>query len=151
MCKALAAKNMELAKYEFADPQLLSEDELIEIYSQQAMLTDWVNSVAEYLLDEAIKGKAWKGYKIVEGRSIRKWSDEKKVLATLLENGFKTEQVTTLNLMPITGVEKLFDKKHFAELINPLIIKPQGKPTLVPQSDKREAFGINQAKADFSE
>lgn len=149
MCKTLAAANMELAKHEFADPQLLTEEEVIEIFKQQPMLVDWVNSVSQYLLDEAIKGKSWPGYKLVEGRSNRKWSDEISVIQMLQNNGFKEDQIFTKNLNGITALEKAIDKKMFSDLLSNLIIKPPGKPTLVPESDKRLAFGVDQAKADF--
>ena len=149
MCATLAAKNVKLAQHDFKDPHLLTESQIIEVYKQQPMLVDWVNSVAKYLLDEAVKGKKWQGLKLVEGRSNRKWTDEKKVQETLIENLFDEKEFTTTKLQGITAVEKLVGKSEFPTILGSLVIKPQGKPTLVPMSDKRPAMGIEQAKEDF--
>lgn len=149
MCATLAAKNVKLAKHEFKDPHLLTESQLLDVYKQQPMLVDWVNSVAKYLLDEAVKGKKWPGLKLVEGRSNRKWTDEKKVQEALIENLFDEKDFTTTKLQGITAVEKLVGKSEFPTILGKLVIKPQGKPTLVPMSDKRPAMGIEQAKEDF--
>lgn len=149
MCATLAAKNVKLAQHDFKDPHLLTESQVLEVYKQQPMLVDWVNSVAEYLLGQALKGKKWPGLKLVEGRSIRKWTDEKKVQEALIENLFDEKDFTTAKLQGITAVEKLVGKSEFPTILGHLVIKPQGKPTLVPVSDKRPAMGIEQAKEDF--
>lgn len=149
MCATLAAQNVKLAKHEFKDPHLLTESQLLDVYKQQPMLVDWVNSVAKYLLDEAVKGKKWPGLKLVEGRSNRKWSDEEKVKQALTDNLFDEKDFTTTKLQGITSVEKLVGKSEFPTILGKLVIKPQGKPTLVPMSDKRPAMGIEQAKEDF--
>ena len=149
MCATLAAKNVKLAQHDFKDPHLLTESQVIEVYKQQPMLVDWVNSVTKYLLDEAVKGKKWPGLKLVEGRSNRKWSDEVKVKETLADNLFDEKDFTTTKLQGITAVEKLVGKSEFPTILGNLVIKPQGKPTLVPMSDKRPAMGIEQAKEDF--
>lgn len=149
MCATLAAKNVKLAQHDFKDPHLLTESQVIEVYKQQPMLVDWVNSVAKYLLDEAVKGKKWPGLKLVEGRSNRKWSDEVKVKEALTDNLFDEKDFTTTKLQGITAVEKLVGKSEFPTILGNLVIKPQGKPTLVPMSDKRPAMGIEQAKDDF--
>lgn len=149
MCKTLAAKNMDLAKYEFADPQLLTEEELLGIYQQQHMLVDWANSISEYLLNEAVKGKAWQGYKLVEGKSNRKYTDEKAVMDTLKNNGFTPEQYLETSLLPITKMEASISKAKFNQYLNALISKPQGKPTLALNTDKRPVFGADSVKTDF--
>lgn len=149
VCATLAAKNVKLAQHDFKDPHLLTESQVIEVYKQQPMLVDWVNSVAKYLLDEAVKGKKWPGLKLVEGRSNRKWSDEEKVKEALTDNLFDEKDFTTTKLQGITAVEKLVGKSEFPTILGNLVIKPQGKPTLVPMSDKRPAMGIEQAKEDF--
>jgi hypothetical protein len=149
MCKTLAAKNMELAKHDFEDPHLLDEKDLLEIFKQQPMLVDWVNAVSEYLLSEAIKGKKWDGYKLVEGRSNRKWLDEERVINTLIAEGYKLPDFTSTKIKGLGEIEKLVPKSRF-HILTPLIIKPPGAPTLVPLADKRPAIGgIEQAKDDF--
>lgn len=150
MCATLAAKNVALAKHEFKDPHLLTDSQLLEVYKQQPMLVDWVNAVAEYLLAEALKGKQWPGYKIVEGRSQRKWMDEEKVIATL-ELSHDPKDFMVSKLAGIPAIEKLLGKKDFPVLLGEMVLLPPGKPTLVPESDKRPAMGIEQAKLDFKD
>lgn len=148
LCKTLAEENMKLAKYEFAQPDLLTIDELVEIYKQQPVLLDWVNSVADYLLDQALKGGNIKGYKIVEGRSMRKWVNEQSV-AIKLSKIYPPERYLISKLDTLTNIEKLVGKKEFDSIFRQDVIKPPGKPTLVPNSDKRPALGTEQAKIDF--
>lgn len=150
MCATLAAKNVALAQHEFKDPHLLTEKQLLEVYKQQPMLVDWVNAVAEYLLAEALKGKQWPGYKIVEGRSQRKWVDEDKVIETL-ELSHDPKDFMVSKLAGIPAIEKLLGKKDFPVLLGGMVLLPPGKPTLVPESDKRPAMGIEQARLDFKD
>ena len=149
MCATLAAKNVKLAQHDFKDPHLLTEAQLLDVYKQQPMLVDWVSAVAKYILEKAKEGKNWQGLKLVEGRSNRKWIDEEKVKTTLSNSNFKTEEFTTTKIQGITAVEKLVGKSEFYDLLGDLVVKPQGKPTLVPMSDKRPSLGIEQAKEDF--
>lgn len=149
MCATLAAKNVKLAQHDFKDPHLLTESQVLGVYKQIPMLVDWANAVGKHLLDEAVKGKKWQGLKLVEGRSNRKWTDEKKVQEALIENLFDEKEFTTTKLQGITAVEKLVGKSKFPTILGSLVIKPQGKPTLVPMSDKRPAMGVEQAKEDF--
>ena len=151
MCKTLAAMNMELAKHDFADPQLLTEEELLDIYKQIPMLSDWANAIAEYILTEAVKGKSWEGYKLVEGRSNRKYTDEKAVMLALQTNGFKPEQYLETSLLPITKMEASISKAKFNLHLGDLVSKPQGKPTLALNTDKRPVFNANSAEKDFED
>jgi hypothetical protein len=86
-------------------------------------------------------GRHWKGFKLVEGRSARKFSDEKAVAAAAIEAGFK--KIYKKSLITLTEMEKLMTKEKFAEVIGPLVIKPQGKLTLVPDTDKRPEVNTN--------
>lgn len=149
VCRALAEQNMALAKYDFRDPQVLSDEELLAIFKQLPVFSDWANSISSYILDEALKGKQWKGYKIVEGRSVRKWLDDEKVIDKLKEEGFEADKFMVAKLAGIGAVEKLVGKGKFPAMMQDLIIKPQGAPTLVEESDKRPAMGLAQAKEDF--
>lgn len=150
ICRALAQENMKLAAYEFQDPHLLSDKEVLEIYGQLEVFYDWAKSLSSYVLDEALKGKAWPGYKIVEGRSNRKWLDETKV-AEVLRKDYGEDEFMISKLAGITAIEKLVGKAKFGPLLNEFIVKPPGAPTLVPESDKRPAMGIEQAKMDFKD
>lgn len=151
MCATLAAKNVALARHEFKDPHLLTEKQLIEVFAQIPMLQDWANAVGDHLLAEALKGKQWPGYKVVEGKSQRKWIDEKGVVKTLMEKKYTADQFMVSKLAGIPAIEKLIGKKEFPGVLGSLVVIPPGKPTLVPASDKRPAMGIEQAKMDFKQ
>ena len=148
-CRARAEEKLALARYEFAKPPLLTDEEIEDILSRLDDLTKWANEIAAYAQDAAINhGKQWNGFKLVEGRSIRKYSDESAVVAAATAAGYR--DIYKKSLIPITEMEKLMGKKTFAEILGGLVIKPQGKPTLVPASDKRPSIHIG-ANHDFTE
>ena len=148
-CRARAEEKLALAQYEFAKPPLLTDEEIEDILSRLDDLTKWANEIAAYAQDAAINhGKQWNGYKLVEGRSNRKYTDESAVIAAATAAGYR--DIFKKSLIPITEMEKLMGKKTFAEVLGGLVIKPQGKPTLVPASDKRPAIHTG-AKHDSTE
>ena len=148
-CRARAEEKLALARYEFAKPPLLTDEEIEDILSRLDDLTKWANEIAAYAQDAAINhGKQWTGFKLVEGRSIRKYTDETAVVIAATAAGYR--DIFKKSLIPITEMEKLMGKKTFAEVLGGLVIKPQGKPTLVPASDKRPAIHTG-AKHDFTE
>lgn len=148
-CRARAEEKLALAQYEFAKPPLLTDEEIEDILSRLDDLTKWANEIAAYAQDAAINhGKHWNGYKLVEGRSNRKYTDESAVIAAATAAGYR--DIFKKSLIPITEMEKLMGKKTFAEVLGGLVIKPQGKPTLVPASDKRPAIHTG-ANHDFNE
>jgi hypothetical protein len=149
MCRTLADHNIELAKHDFEDPKLLLKDQILGIYKQIPMLIDWANAVSKHMLDEALKGEKWEGYKLVEGRSSRKWQDEDAVISQLKDMEFSDDQIFKKALIGIPAVEKLMDREKFFSNISRYVIKPPGSPTLAPESDKRPALGNEQAKIDF--
>lgn len=152
ICRARAEKNLELAQYDFADPALLSNGEISDILRRVDEFNRWVSDVSEYALTEALAGATFDGFKIVEGRSNRKYKDELAVAEALQKVGFSEAVLYERKLLGITAMEKLVGKKKFTETLKDLIEKPQGKPTLVPESDPREPYhSAASAVADFSE
>ena len=148
-CRARAEEKLALARYEFAKPPLLTDEEIEDILSRLDDLTKWANEIAAYAQDAAINhGKQWSGFKLVEGRSIRKYTDETAVVIAATSAGYR--DIFKKSLISITEMEKLMGKKTFAEVLGGLVIKPQGKPTLVPASDKRPAIHTG-ANHDFTE
>ena len=145
-CRERAEANMALARYEFQSPALLDDEEIADILGKVDALTNWASDVKEYALQQAISGKEWTGWKLVEGRSNRKYTSEAAVATTVEGIGFDPYERKVLG---ITAMQKLLGKSRFEELLAPYIEKPQGKPTLVPESDKRPA--MNTAKNDFME
>jgi hypothetical protein len=153
VCKANADYNLQLAQYEFAVPELLTDEEIADILERSSNFTSWLKSVNEYALSEAVlNGKKWPGYKLVEGRSNRTYSDELAVANRLLEKGFAEDLIYKRELLGITAMEKAIGKKEFAVHLTGLIIKPQGKPTLAPTSDKREELNsVDAAQKEFAD
>ena len=149
-CRARAEAKLQLAKYEFAEPPLLSDEEIEDILGRVDDLTKWANEIVAYAQDAAINhGKTWSGFKLVESRTIRKYSDEEAVAQAASDAGY--HDIYKKSLIPITEMEKLMGKKTFSEVLGGLVVKPQGKPTLVPASDKRPAIIVTGAEQDFTE
>ena len=145
-CRKRAEFNLELAHYDFEPPATLDNIEIAAILAKADELVSWVTDVKEYALRQALSGVTYDGFKVVEGRSNRKYTDENAVVETVKAAGFDPYEHSVLG---ITAMNALLGKKRFSELLGGLIEKPQGKPTLVPMSDKRPA--INTANEDFKE
>ena len=145
-CRERANANLALAQLEFQLPALLDDEEIAEILGKLDVLVSWATDVKEYALQQAVSGKAWTGWKLVEGRSNRRYTNENAVIAAVLQAGYDPYEKKVLG---ITAMQKALGKARFEELLSPYIEKPQGKPTLVPESDKRPA--MNTAKNDFME
>ena len=150
VCRKRAEKNLELAKMEFKSPDLLSADEIGEVLRQAEELSKWTSDVQAYALEQALAGEHFDGWKLVEGRSNRTITDQIKAAELLKAAGFDEAILFKHELYGITQLEKNCGKKKLTEVIGELIEKPQGKPVLVPESDKREELNsADAAKADF--
>ncbi len=145
-CRARADANMELTRYDFKLPPLLTDEEVEEILARADDLVSWAADIKEYALQQAISGKKWNGWKLVEGRSNRRYTNETAVAGVITDAGFDPYGHKVLG---VTAMQKLLGKSRFDELLAAYIEKPQGKPTLVPESDKRPA--MNTDKNDFME
>ena len=145
-CRARADANLELAKYDFKLPPLLTDEDVEDILGKIDDLVSWASDIKEYALAQAISGKQWSGFKLVEGRSNRRYVNDAAVAAAVTEAGFDPYEQ---KLLGITAMQKMLGKARFDEVLSGLIEKPQGKPTLVPESDKRPA--MNTAITDFKD
>ena len=148
MCRKRAEFNLELAKYDFQMPATLEDIEIAAILPKIDQLVSWGNDIKEYALKQAQSGVHFEGYKVVEGRSNRKYTDEETVANIVIENGYDPYEK---KLAGITAMTSLLGKKRFEELLGEYVYKPTGKPTLVPESDKRPAMNTNTAKQDFTD
>ena len=152
-CAARANQSLELAKAEFAlrPPELLTEEQIAKVLTIGDQVAKWISDVQSFALSQAESGRQFAGFKLVEGRSNRRYSDQEAVAATLVEAGIPEAIIYERSLLGITALEKTIGKKKFAELLGDLVVKPSGKPTLVPESDKRPAIAsADSAAADFS-
>ena len=148
-CRARADEKLRLAQSEFKLPPLLTDNEIEKILSKLSDLTRWANEIVAYATDAAVNhGKEWSGFKVVEGRSNRKYQDEDKVAEVAKANGYK--DIYRTSLITLTEMEKLMGKQKFKDILGDFIIKAPGKPTLVPLSDKRQALNVSSAKTEFN-
>ena len=144
-CRKRAEYNLKAAQYDFEMPDQLEDYEIDSILMMVDQLTDWAGDVKNYALEQAIKGTDYEHFKIVEGRSNRKYTSEEEVAKTVTEAGYDPYEH---KLLGITAMTSLLGKKKFEELLGALTCKPQGKPTLVLKTDKRPAMK-NTAENDF--
>ena len=145
-CRKRAAYSLELAKYEFAEAPSLTNEEIAVILPQIDTLVSWADDIKAYALEQALSGTSYPGFKLVEGRSVRKYTDEAAVVNAVASEGFDPFEK---KLLGITAMQKLLGKAKFDELLSGLVEKPKGKPTLVPESDKRPA--VSTATLDFKD
>ena len=146
-CRKRAEYNLQLAKYDFAMPDKLTDTEIETILATADQLTAWVADVKEYALRQALSGKQWHGYKVVAGKANRKYTNPAAVAEAVQaygKNPYKEPE-----LLGVTAMEQLLGRTQFEALLGSLTEKPQGKPTLVPYSDKRPAW--SNAQEDFNE
>lgn len=152
VCRTRAEEQLELAAYDFKKPDLLTVDEIGDILRRADELQKWAADVQAYALEQALAGEHFDGWKLVEGRSVRKYADDLKVAEALQAAGWPEAALYERKLYGITAMEKIVGKKKLTEVLGDLIVKPAGKPVLVPESDKREAINTTEsAKADFAE
>ena len=150
VCRTRAEYCLELARDDFKAPPLLTVDEIGEVLRRAEAIKKWAADIADYALQQALAGEHYDGWKVVEGRSNRKYADEVKVVDTLKSAGFDEAMLYERKLLGLTAMEKLVGKKKLTETLGDLIVKPAGKPVLVPESGKREAINTaDQARADF--
>ncbi len=147
-CRKRAEYNLELAKYDFEMPANLEDAEIEAILAKADEFAAWISDVKDYALQAALSGKQWNDWKLVEGRSNRRYVSDEAVAQAVINAGYNPYEK---KLLGITAMTTALGKEVFAEVIEArgLIEKPQGKPTLVPVSDKRPA--LNAAKSDFDE
>lgn len=147
-CRARAKEQLDLMKYELQSPELFTDEELGELLTKVGKLVEWAKDISDYMYEQATeKGKHYEGWKLVEGRSTRRYTDTLAAAKALTTAGYDEALIYEKNLLTITAMEKALGKKVFNELIGHLIEKPVGKPVLTPLGDKRPE--INSVKDAF--
>ena len=139
-CRARADKNIELAFDVDKKPPLISNDEVGDYLRKGEDVAKWLSELQDYALAECLAGKEINGYKAVEGRGSRTWTDMDAAFAAIIEDGTDEAMLYERRPMSLAQVEKLMGKAHFADVAGEFVVKNPGKPTLVPSTDKREAI-----------
>ena len=149
-CKERARDAMELQKY--LGQMVLSPEEIADILGKIDRLTKFAEDIKDSALTKALDGEEIPGWKVVEGRSIRKYvGSEEEIVRQCEGAGYDPALLYERKLLTITNMEKLMGKKQFAEVLGAYVEKPEGKPTLAPESDKRPAITNNSAAEDFAD
>lgn len=138
-CKARADKNLKLFD-EAPDILLLTPEDAGKILEQAGDIQSWLADLESLVSSTLLAGQPVEGWKMVEGRSNRRFADELKVVAAMKSAGYDESLLYERKLITLTQMEKDFGKKAVAETLGELIVKPQGKPTLAPAKDKRPEF-----------
>lgn len=146
-CKAYADYNMQMFKYDLVEANVLSNEDIADILTRIDSLTRWASDIKAHALSQAeSNGAKYPGFKLVEGRSRRVIPDETAVAEALIADGYHAEMLyKPKKLETLSNIEKLVGKKHLIEICGDLIIKPTGKPTLVPMTDKRPEISTAQS------
>lgn len=144
-CRKRSEYHMRLAERDFKQPDLLSDEEIADILPVAESLNSWVQDLMAYATQEAVDGKHWPGYKLVAGRTVRKYTSEAEVIKAATEAGYTDIYKTTL--LGVGDLEKRLGRKKFSEVLGRYVVKPQGAPTLVPETDPRKPY--SDAAGDF--
>jgi len=116
----------------------ISKADLVNIHAHKSMITGWLDAIEKKILGEMLNGEKYPDLKLVEGRSLRKWQDEKQIETVLVEQ--LGDDAYTRKLLTVAQAEKALGKAKKATLAD-YITKPPGKPTVAPVSDKRAPLG----------
>lgn len=148
-CRARAEANLNASK-ELTTPTTLTDDELAELLHKLPDIKRWASDVEEYCREQALENnRNFDGWKVVEGRASRKYVDNEQVFERLKEH-YDPKEISETKVLSISKLEKQIGKKKVAELLSDLVEKPQGKPTLVTEDDKRQPI-TDSAESDFTE
>ena len=145
-CRKRSEYHMRLAERDFKQPDLLTDEEILDILPVAESLNNWVADLIAYATQQAVDGKTWPGYKLVAGRSVRKYTSEAEVIRAATEAGYTDIYKTTL--LGVGDLEKRMGRKKFSEVLGKYVVKPMGAPQLVPESDPRKPYA--DAASDFA-
>lgn len=147
-CRARAEQHMALEDFKNIKSEQLTDAEIGDLLVRGANLVKWYKNLEEYALTALLDGKPIPGWKAVAGRSVRTFSDQDAAIAAVIAAGYDESLVYDRKPRTLTELEKLMGKTEFADKLGSFVVKPLGKPTLAPESDKREPYSA--AAADFA-
>lgn len=150
-CRTLADYELAGVKEDFAASDL-TEMEIADIISRAASIKRWLTDIESYALGQAMDGKTIPGMKLVEGRRVRKIADQSKAIEKLLAAGYAIDEIVKpQELETLTHLSKVVGKKKLEEVLDGLIEKPRGKPTLVSMDDRRKSLEVKDIKEFFDD
>lgn len=151
LCYHRAAKCMSVFDTGLENPGILPDEEIPRILECADVIEAWVKDIREYARSQALKGRQWTGFKLVQGRRPpRKWSDTEAVIDQLSRAGYTDEQIyKPRELITVGEAEKLLGKPAFRAILGQYSAQGEGALTLVPESDKR--LGITSSEAAFAD
>jgi len=148
---ALLDTAMDPVSGKVTEPATLSNEEVGAILKKAQFLKKWVEKLEKYVLDTLVAGGSIPGWKLIEGRSNRAFTNQEEAFAAIISSGYNEELLYERKPLSLTEVEKILDKETWQTVVTPFVIKPTGKPTIAPADDKRpemklktsaeEAFG----------
>ncbi|MDO5299735.1 MAG: DUF2800 domain-containing protein [Clostridia bacterium] len=145
-CRKRSDYHMKLAERDFRQPDLLSDEEIVDILPIADSLNSWVQDLIAYATQQAVGGKRWPGYKLVAGRSNRRYTSETEVIRAAADAGYT--DIYKITLLSVGDLEKRMGRKAFRDVVGKFVVKPAGAPTLVPESDPRKPY--SDAAGDFA-
>lgn len=143
LCRARSEFNTAIEESYPSKPPLISNEEVGQLLIKARDLAKWVKDLEEYALAECLAGNEIPGWKAVEGRSVRQFTDTDAAFKVLIDAGYDEAVLYERKPITLSATEKLVGKKKFIELLTQYVDKPPGKPTLVLESDKREPIKPN--------
>ena len=146
-CRARSEYYMQLARRDFRQPDLLTDEEIADMLPVAEALNNWVQDLMAFATQQAVEGKQWAGYKLVAGRTVRKYTSESDVIKACTDAGYTDIYKTTL--LSVGDLEKRMGRKAFRDILGSLVYKPEGTPVLVPVSDPRQP--LSNAVSDFDQ
>ncbi len=151
-CSSISKMANESAKVAFSEDAaaLLTDAQVLENYKKLQMIQDWCSSVGDYVLQKALKGHKWDGYKVVRNTGRRAWKSEKEAIQGLQCLMLPEEHYMTKSLKTLTAIEKSIGKPTFRKFMSKLIVKKEGNLTLAPESDDRQPVTVETAAEVFS-
>ena len=149
-CRARASTALAVEDFGMRVPPSLTDEEVGHALKQGALLAAWLKDLEDYALNACLAGKNIPGYKAVEGRANRAWTDQGQAFEAAKLHGIPEEMLYERKPVTLAALEKIMGKKSFADTMQPYVTTPPGKPTLAPDTDKRPAVtGRPTAEDDF--
>jgi len=143
-CRARAAANTALEDFGFKQPPTLTDAEVGRALTLGRRLKSWLSDLEEYALTACLNGAEITGWKAVEGRAVRAWTDQDAAFKAAKLAGVPDEMLYKREPVSLAQLEKIMGKKEFAKVFTQpramFVVTPPGKPTLVTADDKRKAI-----------